>query len=275
MTIEDLHSVLDCKVRGSWNLHNVASENKSALDFFTLLSSASGVIGQKSQANYAAANTFLDSLAAYRNSLNLPACSVDLGVVEDVGYISERESLAARLERKTWKHGINERRLHEILKASILEQQETPCSARSRRSQMITGLPIPLPQDSELLLDARFTGLHFVEEGGNNILSTTDDCAASAQTLLKLMKAKTADHGKLVADATEIINRQFTKILGLDKAMDPAQPLSVYGLDSLGAVELRNWVRRHLGSATTTLDILNAGSLFALAEKVIGKLEES
>ena len=85
MKVEDFHETIRCKVHGTGNLHDIAIEKELQLDFFTLLSSASGVIGQKSQANYTAGNVFLDSFAAYRHGLGLTACCVDLGVVEDIG----------------------------------------------------------------------------------------------------------------------------------------------------------------------------------------------
>ena len=264
MAVEDFHETIRCKVQGTWNLHNTAIEKQTQLDFFTLLSSASGVIGQKSQANYAAANVFLDSFAAYRQGLGLAACSVDLGVVEDVGYISERESLAARLEKKSWA-GINEALLHKILKFSTL-QQTAPINPESA-TQMITGIPVPQPEDSDLLLDARFGTLRF----GTPSASTAAEHPQAAQTLVALARAKT-DPSTLMTEATDLLNRQFTKILGLEKPMEAAQPLSVYGLDSLSAVELRNWIRLQLGAQVTTLDVLNATSLVTLCEKVLLKM---
>ena len=268
MTVEDFHETIRCKVQGTWNLHDIAIEKQLQLDFFTLLSSASGVIGQKSQANYAAGNVFLDSFAAYRHGLGLAACSVDLGVVEDVGYISERASLAARLEKKSW-GGINEGLLHKILKFSILQQTSTinPHST----TQMITGIPVPLEADSELLLDARFGCLCFGQPG----IAAPDgqDGSRAAQAFITMVKAKT-DQATLVAEAIDLFNRQFTKSLGLNEPMEPAQPLSVYGLDSLSAVELRNWIRTQLGSEITTFEILSATSLVTLCEKVIMKMKQ-
>ena len=258
MTVEDSHETIRCKVHGTWNLHDIAIEKHLQLDFFTLLSSASGVIGQKSQANYAAGNVFLDSFATYRHGLGLAACSVDLGVVEDVGYISERASLAARLERKS-RAGINEALLHKILKFSILQQTSTinPHST----TQMITGIPVPLEADSELLLDARFGCLCF----GQPEMATADgqDGSRAARAFITMVKAKT-DQATLVAEAIDLFNRQFTKSLGLNEPMEPAQPLSVYGLDSLSAVEVRNWIRRQLGSGITTLEILSVLLLLSL-----------
>lgn len=54
--------------------------------------------------------------------------------------------------------------------------------------------------------------------------------------------------------------------------MDTGRPLSVYGIDSLAAVEVRNWFRVELGALVTTLDILNASSLVVLCEKIVAKV---
>ncbi|KAM4058125.1 KR domain-containing protein [Hirsutella rhossiliensis] len=64
------------KVRGTWNLHNASLSAKTDLDFFTMFSSVSGIVGQAGQANYASGNSFLDAFAQYRNDLGLPASGV-------------------------------------------------------------------------------------------------------------------------------------------------------------------------------------------------------
>ncbi|BCR99671.1 putative secondary metabolism biosynthetic enzyme [Aspergillus luchuensis] len=63
------------KIKGSWSLHQILGQN---VDFFVLLSSVSGTIGNSAQSNYSAGNTFDDSLAAHRRSLGLPAISLNL-----------------------------------------------------------------------------------------------------------------------------------------------------------------------------------------------------
>lgn len=73
MTSREFHETITCKVKGTWNLHHASLSQPTPLDFFTLLSSISRVIGQKRQANYAAANMFPDSFASYRQGLGLPA----------------------------------------------------------------------------------------------------------------------------------------------------------------------------------------------------------
>ncbi|QTA87823.1 Putative phthiocerol synthesis polyketide synthase [Desulfonema magnum] len=71
------------KVRGSWYLHQHTRE--MPLDFFVCFSSQSSLLGNGGQTNYAAANAFMDSLAAYRQAQGLPALSINWGAWSGVG----------------------------------------------------------------------------------------------------------------------------------------------------------------------------------------------
>ncbi|KAF5548576.1 polyketide synthase [Fusarium phyllophilum] len=85
MTIKEWNTVVNPKAKGTWNLHNASLSVNTDLDFFILFSSLSGVIGPPGQANYAGANTFLDSFSQYRAHMGLPACAIQIGAVEEVG----------------------------------------------------------------------------------------------------------------------------------------------------------------------------------------------
>ncbi|KAI9781693.1 MAG: Type I Iterative PKS [Peltula sp. TS41687] len=269
MAVTDFHDTLRSKVCGTWNLHNTALEHNLPLDFFTMLSSVSGVVGQRGQANYAAANVFLDSFSAFRRRLGLAACSVDLGVIEDVGYVSENEALAKRFDASIWTP-INEGLLHRILRLSIL-QQMAPIDAESA-SQMITGIVVPQNEDSFLLRDARFAGLCL--GSASTTAANAPDSSRDAQTLLALVKAK-AEPSTILSTAVELVNRQLMKILGLNEPMEPTKALSGYGIDSLGAIDLRNWVRVELGKEVTNLEVLGAKTLTSLCENIIAKMTTS
>lgn len=270
MTVEEFHDAGRAKIQGTWNLHQAAAEQKAPLDFFTMLSSISGVIGQKGQANYASANAFLDAFAIYRQSQGLRACTVDLGVIEDVGYIAEREDLAARLDNTLWNVGINESLLHRILGYSIMQQQPRPLTPQPS-TQLITGIPVPQAMGAELLRDARFSTLCFGNSAGASTAGDGQDSSTILQTISLLIKGQ-AEASVILATVIDAVNQQFMKTLVLTEPVEPAKPLSSYGMDSLAAVEFRNWARTGLGAELTTLEITNARSLSTLCETIVSKI---
>ncbi|HWF48426.1 MAG TPA: type I polyketide synthase, partial [Bryobacteraceae bacterium] len=71
------------KIKGAWNLH-LCSKNHP-VEVFVCFSSAASLVGSSGQANYAAANAFLDAFAHHRRSLGLPACSINWSIWNEAG----------------------------------------------------------------------------------------------------------------------------------------------------------------------------------------------
>jgi malonyl CoA-acyl carrier protein transacylase/acyl carrier protein len=76
-------AVLRAKAAGAWNLHRLTRSR--TLDFFVLYSSGAAILGSVGQANHAAANAFMDSLAFHRSALGLPALSINWAAWRDIG----------------------------------------------------------------------------------------------------------------------------------------------------------------------------------------------
>lgn len=273
MTLEDYRTAIHAKLQGTWNLHNASLGQKKSLDFFTMLSSISGVIGNKGQANYSATNAFLDAFATYRQQvLGLCANSVDLGMFEDVGYIAESDSsLESRFDREQWTP-INEGMLWRILSYSIYQQDTIPLNSKTS-AQLITGIAFPLRGETNLVNEPRFS---YLCSGGTNSKIGDDGEGTSAQDqamrAFALLRNSDADVTALAKACVELLALQFAHVLRLDQEMETDKPLMAYGLDSLAAVELRNWVHMKLRTDLSTLEILNANSLAALCDKLVGNM---
>jgi len=89
------------KIIGAKNLHD-ASKNLS-LDLFVLYSSATSFVGNPGQANYVAANSYLESLISHRRSMDLPGCYVAWGAISDVGYLARHEETKEALQSRLGK----------------------------------------------------------------------------------------------------------------------------------------------------------------------------
>src|SRR5436190_18569028 len=91
MTLEDWELTVSPKVKGTLSLHEIFKSEK--LDFFVLFSSLNGLLGSSGQDNYAASNTFLDAFVQFRRRQGLPASVIDIGLVDDIGYVSRNTSV--------------------------------------------------------------------------------------------------------------------------------------------------------------------------------------
>jgi acyl carrier protein len=93
-TVERFAPVMAPKVQGAWHLHTLTQD--MPLDFFVLFSSVASLLGSSGQANYAAANAFLDALAHYRRTRGLPAVTINWGGWSEVG-AAARDEIRARM----------------------------------------------------------------------------------------------------------------------------------------------------------------------------------
>lgn len=289
MSADEYRAVLEAKVLGTWNLHHASlAVSEQPLDFFTLLSSLSGVAGNKGQANYAAAGAFLDAFAHYRHNRNLRAHALDLAAIHDVGYIAEQGAarrLEEKIDREQWTP-LDESTLHRVFDYSILQQQggkrggdggDRTWLSRASAAQTVTGLTVPLSESSDLAVDPRFGHLLATDASMRMDIAKQnpgegDDAALQELRVLHSSPSKSTNAQAITQACIRVLATQIARILRLEAEVEPARPLTAYGLDSLAAVEMRGWLRTRLGAELSALDITNAPSLLALVEKVVDRL---
>jgi len=282
MTFDDWHAATAPKTQGTWNLHNATLGH--SLNFFLLFSSLSGTVGNRHQANYASANTFLDAFVQYRTGLGLPASAIDIGAVEDVGYISQTRQLLDRMKTSGFT-AVTEQQLLDAVEFAIAGagRQRSPsglgfCDPNTFVLGLGSDTALNSPNNRAVWKDDRRMAVYH-----NNIHTATLTGEASGlddaiKLFLRRARAdpsllQTSEAGHFLA--VEIGKKMFGLLLKQDKEEpNTTLPLVDMGLDSLLAIELREWWRAAFGFDISTLEMLGMGSLDALGQRAAVKLLE-
>ncbi|KAL3497001.1 KR domain-containing protein [Aspergillus germanicus] len=252
ITHEAWQTGTQAKVQGTWNLHRALSaRNKEKdLDFFLLTSSVAGKVGTATEANYCAANNFLDAFAQYRRGLGLKAISLGLGMVSEVGYLHEHRDIGNLLLRK----GIRpllEDEMFQIVDFA-LAQQLTPTSVHNRdalaQSLILMGLEdtghgksnsAEYTAFSQYVSDARLSVLRCALQR-RETRSTT-----ATRTPASVIRAALSeqDDEKLRSAVVGVIAQKFCNLILLPvEKLDVDVSMMRYGIDSMLAAELRQYI---------------------------------
>lgn len=273
MTYRQWKESLRPKVEGSWNLHLLLPQD---LDFFITLSSFAGIFGNRSQSNYAAAGAYQDALAYYRRSRGLKAVTIDLGIMRDVGVIAEQ---GATDYLKEWEEpfGIRESEFHLMIKQIITSEQMTTriTDGAIAAPQIITGFAT-----GEMAHNADIRRPFYFDDVRFSILAKTGlvnqhgaSSSAPGGTIAlrdQVAQAKAlADAARAVTDV--MVARVARSLQTATSEIDESRPLHSYGVDSLVAVEIANWVFKEVKVTMSVFDLLATMSIATLAEKIAAK----
>ncbi len=245
-----MSTVMQAKAIGAWNLHVLTAG--MTLDFFVLFSSVSALIGNGRQANYSAANTFLDALACHRKANGLPATSINWGAIA-TGMAIESEEVRKHLENM----GI------------------TPLTATQSLDLWANMKNMDLAQYG--LMDTNWSRWQeFEPMGGNSprfskLVVPVSSEADSQMTGICREISQLPAHEQIEA-MSAAFKAQIGKTLRIpvDK-IEMQHSLTQLGVDSLMAAELQAAIFQAFGVRISTLELLRGQSLSLIVEAILEK----
>jgi len=241
---DSLRNAMAPKVAGAWWLDALTRDFD--LEFFVLYSSVAGILGLGGQANYAAANVFLDGLARERQALGLAATSIQWGPWSEIGMAAESDSRGARL---------SDRGLGSLGPAEGIE--------------ILEKIMIAAPSNQVAM---RFDARGWAESSANPPSLISELFRPGTQTS---STTETADwwidgSSDPLEAATEGVRNEVSRVLRLAPSqIDVEQPLGEVGLDSLMGVELRGRLERATGIQLSSTTVFNYPSVVALASHLV------
>lgn len=249
MDRERFMAVYAPKATGAYNLH-MASRSYD-LDFFVCFSSVSAAYGNPSQANYAAANAFMDALCLSRRNAGLAGLSMAWGVIGGAGYLTRAKKVADMLELQGWR-GLELDELLYSLRKNILEDTGYRLVMDLDWSRMALINPADLNSP-------RFRGLM------GKSAEVQEDSLHGKLTTLAYDEAQ-----KLLENA---IKEQIARIIGMKaEDIDEAESITALGLDSLMINQLRNWLVANTKVQITMMKLMMGPSIRSLGEMVMAEL---
>jgi polyketide synthase 5 len=230
------------KVRGAWNLHRATATQP--LDWFCSFSSAAALLGSPGQGAYAAANSWLDAFTYWRRAQGLPANAIAWGAWADIG---RGAGLAEGGDTTMIDPDEGAYAFEALLRHNRAYSGYAP----------IIGSPwlTALAQRSQFAEDFRSIG--------QNRPDNTKFRSELAELPLDERPAR----------LRRLISEQVTLILR--RTVDPDRPLSEYGLDSLGNLELRTRLETETGIRCGSTDVTTVRELADYLYAKLAPVEEA
>ena len=241
------------KVVGGWNLHTMTKELD--LDFFINYSSISSVFGNPGQANYAAANSFLDELTRLRNDMGLPCITINWGVLGGTGFVARTQSIRNHLAKQGWYAFSLDESLGILEKMLLLApQQRVAINAEWAKIAELYPHVMETSRFGEIIRGSRKN-------------TSGEKHATDGRVRDSLMNTSESERFDIIL---RHLKMAICSILGTasDK-VDERESITRLGLDSLMANEIRSWISRELGIEYSLMQIMKGPNLLELTEQLL------
>ncbi|RYP81860.1 hypothetical protein DL769_001820 [Monosporascus sp. CRB-8-3] len=274
MPTDKMQQVLQPKIEGSNNLDRVFYNDD--LDFFVLFSSASCVVGNLGQSNYAAANGYINSLARQRRRRGLAASSFDIGQVAGIGYIETAGQVVMDQLATLGLRPLSETDLRQAF-AETIRSGYLPPTTEDAIPDVVLTTGIRHFSEEEDIKGPWFSNPFFSHCVINSKVSESESEQQDRRTTLpaarQLAKATTKEQ------ALEILQECFAAKLRVvlqlaDQLIDHDAPLVELGIDSLVAVEVRSWFLKEVKVDIPVLKVVGGASLAELCQRALEKLPD-
>jgi NAD(P)-dependent dehydrogenase (short-subunit alcohol dehydrogenase family)/acyl carrier protein len=253
MTEANFHEVLRPKIAGAWNLHHHTLDRE--LDFFIMYSSATTLFGNEGQANYVAANLYLEALADYRRGLGLPALAVAWGAIGDVGHLARNATVARMLGERLGVKTLAPARALDRLEQAIRSETSYVAFAEMSWSRLAV-LPGVAKAPKFALVREFLNGTAGEGAGGN----------------LEEFRAHLAGlpYNEAISIAEQLLIKHVAGIVGMATAkLTVDKSLLDLGMDSLMLVELQLGLEKQFGIVIPTLELMDTTTVAKLAQRII------
>ncbi|WP_193791093.1 type I polyketide synthase [Mycobacterium paraense] len=259
LTPERMDTVLRSKVDGAWHLHELTKD--SNLSAFVMFSSMAGIVGAPGQANYAAANSFLDGLASYRRGQGLAGLSVAWGLWEEASTMTRHlgEQDRARM-RRAGLAPLSSQQALQLLDEALLADRPLVVAARLDTAAL-GGDGAMVPPILRALATTRRSRRVIADAA----------TAASVSGLRARLHGLTAEQRR--RELVDLVCGNAATVLGHATAdVDAERAFQDLGFDSLTAVELRNRLKTATGLTLSPTLIFDHATPAALAEHLDAQL---
>lgn len=259
LTPERIRTVLHPKVASAAILDRAT--RGLDLDCFVLFSSATTIVGNPGQANYVAANAYLEALARKRRSEGLAGLAVAWGAIGDAGYLARNTQVNEMLARKLGRSALKVEEALDGLEALMALDPTAMDKAAigfARIDWASASKELKLVS-TPLFADLGDLGATESAEGGDQAAREEIMALPPAEALERVIRLLGAEIGRILRMPGDDIDRH--------------KPLSEIGMDSLMALELRMAAESRLGVEIPLMSLANGATLHDIATKMVARIQ--
>jgi NADPH:quinone reductase-like Zn-dependent oxidoreductase/acyl carrier protein len=250
------YDVLRPKMAGAWNLHRQTLDE--TLDFFILYSSAITLFGNEGQANYAAANMYLEALAEHRRGLGLPGLAVAWGAISEVGHMARHAALTERVKERLGVKLLAPARALDRMVDALAAGAASVALAEVSWSRLAA-----LPAIAKA---PKYAGMRDLmnEEAGEASGANAEEIRIHLGGLAR---------EEALAAVHQLLIKHIAGVVGTAPAKIPIdQPLTDLGMDSLMLVELQIGLDKQFGIAIPTLELMDLATVEKLGRRIVDEI---